>query len=91
MANETMTPAEAAEYLRLGVETVKRKARAGELPASKTGRKWLFLRSELDAWLKAGGTRHEAIVDRGLTAVAEQRAKDARWVSEDEVAEKLDV
>jgi len=84
-----MTPAEAAAYLRLGVETVKRKARAGQLPACKTGRKWLFLRSELDAWLKAGGTRYEAAVDRGLATVAQERAKDAQWVSEDDVAKRL--
>jgi excisionase family DNA binding protein len=55
MAQDTMTPTEAAAYLHLGVETVKRKAREGVLPAAKTGRKWLFRKTELDAWLDAGG------------------------------------
>lgn len=90
MANETMTPAEAAEYLRLGVETVKRKARAGELPACKTGRKWLFLRSELEAWLRAGGAGYEAAVDRGLSQVAEERmAEPEEWLPHEEVKARL--
>lgn len=32
--------------------------------------------------------RQKPTVDRGLTAVAEKRAKDAKWVSEDEVAKE---
>ena len=67
-----MTSAEAADYLRLGVDTVKRKARAGELPAAKTGRKWVFRRADLDAWLSAGGSRYDRLVDRGLLDAAGQ-------------------
>ena len=79
MAQDTMTPVEAAAYLHLSVETVKRKARRGEVPAAKTGRKWLFLRSDLEAWLSAGGTaareRPDAI-DLALLAEAERRMND---------------
>lgn len=88
MPTELLTATEAAALLRLATETVKRKARAGEIPAVKTGRKWAFIRADLEAWLAAGGTRYETTVDRGLAAVAEKRAKDAKWVSEDDVAKK---
>jgi len=52
-----MTAEQAAEYLQTSVYTVKRRARDGTIPAAKIGREWRFLRSELDAWLCAGGTR----------------------------------
>ena len=79
MAQDTMTPAEAAAYLRLSPESVKRKALRGEVPAAKTGRKWLFRRADLDAWLAAGGTvahdRPDAL-DRALLSEAERRMAD---------------
>ena len=79
MEQDTMTPAEAAAYLHLSANTVKRKALRGEVPAAKTGRKWLFRRSDLDAWLSAGGLvareRPDAL-DRALLAEAERRMAD---------------
>ena len=47
---DMLTTEEAATYLRLHPRTVERKARGGQLPAAKTGRKWLFRRADLDAW-----------------------------------------
>ncbi len=76
MAQDTMTPSEAAVYLHLSVETVKRKARAGEVPAAKTGRKWIFLRADLDAWLSAGGTMREKLEDEGIAAAMAERMAD---------------
>ncbi|MEN6305895.1 MAG: helix-turn-helix domain-containing protein [Armatimonadia bacterium] len=73
MAQDTMTSQEAAEYLRLGVDTLKRKARAGELPAAKTGRKWLFRKADLDAWLARGGVLSERMVDGWFARVAKER------------------
>lgn len=73
MPSDVLTTREAAEYLRLGVETVKRKAKAGELPAAKTGREWRFLRDDLEAWLRRGGTRYEALVDEGIREVVRER------------------
>lgn len=57
MPRGVMTAEQAAEYLQTSVYTVKRRARDGTIPAAKIGREWRFLRSELDAWLSAGGTR----------------------------------
>ncbi len=41
---------EAAEYLRLHVETVRRMSREGTIPAVKFGRSWRFKVSALDEW-----------------------------------------
>jgi len=75
MVEEILTSEEAARYLRLGLETVKRKARAGEIPAAKIGRQWRFDKAALRRWLADGG-EYEDGVDRGILAVAEERAAD---------------
>jgi len=49
--NEVMTAHEVAEYLGLSVETIYRKARAGEIPAMRIGRRWRFFREALQGWL----------------------------------------
>ncbi len=74
MAQETMGPVEAAAYLHVHPQTVRRKALAGQLPAAKVGRKWLFRKVELDAWLAAGGTMSEE--DRSLAEELARRAAD---------------
>jgi excisionase family DNA binding protein len=76
MAQDIMTSEEAAAYLRVGVDTLKRKARAGEVPAAKVGRRWRFRRAELDAWLGRGGDRYDLRVDEGLAAVVAERVAD---------------
>lgn len=44
---------QAAHFLGLHPKTVKRMARAGEIPACRLGRRWIFRPSELDALLRA--------------------------------------
>jgi excisionase family DNA binding protein len=63
---DVLTLEEAASFLRCSPDTVRRRARAGELPAAKLGRAWRFRRAELDQWLADGGTRREALEDEGL-------------------------
>jgi len=46
---ETLTAAEAAALLHLHVKRVQSLARAGELPATRVGRKWLFSRARIEA------------------------------------------
>jgi len=92
---EILTLREAAAFLRCHPDTVKRRARAGELPASKIGRAWRFRRAELDAWLARGGTLQEAVVDRGVAlaiedAKAEVAAGRSRVVSWEEAEAALD-
>ena len=44
---------QAAQFLGLHPKTVKRMARAGEIPGCRLGRRWIFRPSELDALLRA--------------------------------------
>jgi excisionase family DNA binding protein len=45
---------EAARLLHLHPKTLERLARAGQIPAYKVGKRWLFRASELDGWLRSG-------------------------------------
>jgi len=73
MPTTVLTTREAAEFLKCSVETLKRRAAAGEIPAAKTGREWRFLLDELEAWLRAGGDRYEEQVDEGMVALMRER------------------
>ena len=71
---DVMTVGQAAEYLQVTGETIRRKARSGDIPAAKVGRHWRFRKKDLDEWLDNGGDLHEPIVDRYLVELAEERA-----------------
>ena len=47
----TLDLAQAAAFLKLHPHTVQQRARAGIIPASKPGRRWVFLQHELEAYL----------------------------------------
>ncbi|WP_431509793.1 helix-turn-helix domain-containing protein [Variovorax sp. DAIF25] len=59
MASETIDSEECAEILRCTAERVEEMARAGDIPGLKIGRNWLFVRSDLLAYL-AEKAREEA-------------------------------
>ena len=44
----------AARLLQVHPDTLKKKARDGEIPGRKIGRRWRFRVSELDAWARSG-------------------------------------
>jgi excisionase family DNA binding protein len=50
---DVMTAGEVAELLHLPVSTVYYLARRGELPASRLGRTWRFLRPRIEELLRA--------------------------------------
>lgn len=50
--HEVMTASEVAELLQLPVSTVYYLARRGELPASRLGRTWRFLRPRIERLLE---------------------------------------
>ena len=52
---QLLTVAEAAELLHLNAKRVQALARAGKLPASRVGRKWLFSRDRIEALLGTHG------------------------------------
>jgi excisionase family DNA binding protein len=49
--NEVLTVFEVARFLRVPKSTVYKMARMGELPASKIGKHWRFLRRDLHDWM----------------------------------------
>ena len=54
-----LTAEEAAEYLGLHPETVRKMAREQRLPRVKVGRFWRFRPMDLDDWAARGGTLAE--------------------------------
>ena len=76
--SEILTAEQAAEYLQLDPETVRRAARRGELPGARIGRRWRFRKQDLDVGrkdgelvLKAGGHTRifslpDTLVDREI-------------------------
>jgi len=48
---ELWTAVEAARYLKLHVETLRRKSRAGEVPALRLGGQWRYRKDLLDEWM----------------------------------------
>jgi excisionase family DNA binding protein len=50
---KTLTAQQAATLLHLHPATVLEKARAGEIPAAKPGKRWVFLEDDLAAYLRS--------------------------------------
>lgn len=55
-----MTVKDVARYLRVHHITVYRMVHDGRLPAVRVGRVWRFHRHQIDRWLVANGTGHQA-------------------------------
>ncbi len=55
--SEILTVSEVARFLRVPKSTVYKLARLGELPASKIGKHWRFLRRDIHEWMH-GRTQH---------------------------------
>ncbi len=52
-ADEILTVMDVARFLRVPKSTVYKLARVGELPASKIGKHWRFLRRDIHDWLRS--------------------------------------
>jgi|TARA_R100000329_G_C7461546_1_gene162555 excisionase family DNA binding protein len=50
---ETMSIHEAAKFLHLNHETLRRLAQSGKIPAAKPGKKWVFIKADLADWLRS--------------------------------------
>ncbi|MDH5668226.1 MAG: helix-turn-helix domain-containing protein [Nitrospira sp.] len=50
--SEILTVMDVARFLRVPKSTVYKLARVGELPASKIGKHWRFLRRDIHEWLR---------------------------------------
>jgi excisionase family DNA binding protein len=50
---EILTIMDVARFLRVPKSTVYKLARVGELPASKIGKHWRFLRRDIHEWMRS--------------------------------------
>jgi len=55
--SEVLTLEEAADYLKLPLETIDRIARQGQLPGRRIEDTWRFLKSAIGDWLRAQDSR----------------------------------
>ena len=53
MTERTLSLEEAAEILGLHPETLRQKAKTGEVPAAKPGKRWVFYHPDLIAYLRS--------------------------------------
>jgi len=78
---DILTTEQAAVYLQVSTDAVKRLARQGKLPAAKVGRGWRFRKADLDEMFT------EAMVDEALIEEAERVLPDpnTEWVPWEQV------
>jgi|OM-RGC.v1.035754118 excisionase family DNA binding protein len=60
MDTPTLTLADAAALLHVHPDTLKRMAQVGDVPATKPGRSWVFMRADLLDWLRERAIREAA-------------------------------
>lgn len=46
-----------AKHLGVTKDTVHKWIKSGTIPCSRVGKLWKFKKSEVDAWIKSGGTK----------------------------------
>jgi len=49
---QTLDLAEAADFLKMNPEVLRRKAKLNQVPGRKAGKRWVFLDTHLAEWLK---------------------------------------
>jgi excisionase family DNA binding protein len=59
---EILTVVDVARFLRVPKSTIYKLARIGDLPASKIGKHWRFLRRDIHGWMRS---RSSLVVKRG--------------------------
>lgn len=69
--NEVLDAREAAQYLKINEQTVRRLARDSEIPAFKVGGSWRFKRSSLDRWASSQELRQ---VHRSVLVIDDEEA-----------------
>ena len=80
---EVLTTKEAAAYMRLSTDTLKRLARSGRLLAAKAGRQWRWRKADLDEFLTSGGLYVRQVKDDAYVTDCEARAQERRLSPEE--------
>lgn len=55
---QTLDLIEAAHYLKMHPESLRRKAKAGQIPGKKAGKQWLFVKQHLADWISGRYPEH---------------------------------
>ena len=58
---------EAASFLKMNPEVLRRKAKAGHIPGKKAGKCWIFVKEHLAVWVSEGYSEHrreQQVIDR---------------------------
>ncbi|MET0118959.1 MAG: helix-turn-helix domain-containing protein [Sedimenticola sp.] len=76
---------EAADFLRMAPETLRRKARSGEVPAAKPGKQWVFIAEDLIEFVRS---QYSASTQSILTNRKQTRSET--WLSSS-VAKKASI
>jgi len=87
--DDVLTTMEAAQYLRLSTDTIKRLSRSGQVAAAKVGRQWRWRRKDLDEFLAMGGTRVRWVRDDGYVAECERRLQEGPRLTTEEMEAEL--
>jgi excisionase family DNA binding protein len=64
---QSLDAKEAAQFLKMGESTLKRKAAAGEIPGKRAGHKWVFIREHLADYVSGRYTERGSfrVIDGG--------------------------
>lgn len=65
----TLSPEEAAEYLKVNPQTIYRNLRRGRLPGGKIGRQWRIRKEDLDRFLAPHTQAEEELSPEDLAAI----------------------
>ena len=72
---------EAASFLKMNPEVLRRKARAGQIPGRKAGKRWIFVKEHLADWVSgrySNSRREQQVIDK----FKQQDKKQCRSTSE---------
>ncbi|NEX22169.1 helix-turn-helix domain-containing protein [Thiorhodococcus mannitoliphagus] len=89
----TLDLTEAADFLRLHPETLRRLAACGDIPSAKPGKHWVFIDEDLANWLRARyAEQARAVEPRGKTrcSTADPTAGTGGSASPHQTAKKYD-
>ena len=76
--SEIMTTEEVAEYLRTSVESIKRMARQGDMPAAKVGRNWRFRKGDIDGISKCLTVKERPKFSKQFEGKSEKEIEDLK-------------
>lgn len=61
---QTLDLDQAAKFLLMSSEGLRRKAKAGQIPGRKAGRSWVFVREHLAEWISSGQNTEQLNANR---------------------------